>query len=143
MNNSVCSSTLSQYNGPLIPYYFLILYNCVTTFRSAVHMFYHDGGAQSIAGIPLSDDNSSKNIISMFAFWGSSQMIHSIITWAVVYKYPELTPLMLGCYVIELLFRFMIGRMKKLHTKHTPPGGPGTYIMFPLVLGMFLWSYFG
>ena len=58
-------------------YYFTWLLVAFNFFRSLEHIFNEDGGAQSIAGIPLDFyvPEASNNIISIFAQWGFSQLV--------------------------------------------------------------------
>ena len=131
------------YDGPLIPYYFLVVYNIPCTIRSLIHILYEDGGAQSIAGMKLGQDNTSKNVVAMFAQWGASQLVLAAIIWYVVLEHPQLTTAMLGMCELELVLRYWVSRFKKCHTAHTPPGGIGTKVLLPLVLLMWYWSAFG
>lgn len=132
-----------QYHGPLVPYYFLTIYNVMLTVRSLIHMFRADGGAQSIAGLELTNNQQSQNLVAIFAQWGASQFMLSVIIWLMLLLHAELTPLMLGCCVLELILRRSVGLYKKYQSTHTPPGAIGTRILFPIVIGMCLWSYLG
>ena len=69
-------------------YYFTWLLVAFNFFRSLEHIFNDDGGAQSIAGIPLDFyiPEASNNIISIFAQWGFSQLVLACILLLVVLK---------------------------------------------------------
>ena len=58
-------------------YYFCLLLVTFNLFRSLEHIFAEDGGAESIAGIPLSSysEEAANNIVSIFAQWGFSQLV--------------------------------------------------------------------
>ncbi len=75
-------------------YYFTWLLVAFNFFRSLEHIFNDDGGAQSIAGIPLDFyiPEASNNIISIFAQWGFSQLVLACILLLVVLKMRELIP---------------------------------------------------
>jgi len=69
-------------------YYFTWLLVAFNFFRSLEHIFNEDGGAESIAGIPLESYSSEavNNIISIFAQWGFSQLVLACILLLVVLK---------------------------------------------------------
>ena len=58
-------------------YYFAWLLVGFNFFRSLEHIFNEDGGAESIAGIPLStySTEAAANIVAIFAQWGFSQLV--------------------------------------------------------------------
>ena len=70
-------------------YYFCWLLIGFNLFRSLEHIFSKDGGAESIAGIPLSSysPEAANNIVSIFAQWGFSQLVLACILLMVVLKY--------------------------------------------------------
>ena len=105
-------------------YYFCWLLIGFNLFRSLEHIFSKDGGAESIAGIPLSSYSSeaSNNIVSMFAQWGFSQLVLACILLMVVLKIRELIPLMLLIIALENIFRAGIGFYKPLIISADPPG---------------------
>ncbi len=139
-------SIFADHQGPLVPFYFLALYNIILTVRSFIHMFFKDGGGHSIAGFPaMGNDVMSKNMVALFAQWGSSQLILAFIIWGVLLRYPDLTTFMLVACTFELLLRWLMaeGFKKRFYTSHTPPGAIGTKVMLPILLIMSWWSYSG
>ena len=105
-------------------YYFTWLLVAFNFFRSLEHIFNEDGGAQSIAGIPLDFyiPDASNNIISIFAQWGFSQLVLACILLLVVLKIKELIPLMLLIIALENILRAGIGFYKPLIISADPPG---------------------
>ena len=105
-------------------YYFTWLLVAFNFFRSLEHIFNDDGGAQSIAGIPLDFyiPEASNNIISIFAQWGFSQLVLACILLFVVLKIKELIPLMLLIIALENILRAGIGFYKSLIISSDPPG---------------------
>ena len=105
-------------------YYFCWLLIGFNLFRSLEHIFSKDGGAESIAGIPLSSysPEAANNIVSMFAQWGFSQLVLACILLMVVLKIRELIPLMLLIIALENIFRAGIGFYKPLIISADPPG---------------------
>ena len=107
-----------------IVYYFSWLLVVFNLFRSLEHIFTEDGGAESIAGIPLSSYSleAANNIVSIFAQWGFSQLVLTCILLLIVLKIRELIPLMLLIIALENIFRAGIGQYKSLITDSAPPG---------------------
>lgn len=105
-------------------YYFTWLLVAFNFFRSLEHIFNEDGGAESIAGIPLESYSSeaANNIISIFAQWGFSQLVLACILLLVVLKMREFIPLMLLIIALENILRGAIGLYKPLILGDAPPG---------------------
>ena len=105
-------------------YYFCWLLIGFNLFRSLEHIFAKDGGAESIAGIPLSSysPEAANNIVSIFAQWGFSQLVLSCIFLVVVLKTRELIPLILLIIALENIFRAGIAFYKPLILSEAPPG---------------------
>ena len=105
-------------------YYFCWLLVGFNLFRSLEHIFAEDGGAESIAGIPLSSysPEAANNIVSIFAQWGFSQLVLSCLLLLVVLKMRELIPLMLLITALENILRGAVGLYKPLILVDAPPG---------------------
>ena len=105
-------------------YYFTWLLVAFNFFRSLEHIFNEDGGAESIAGIPLESYSSeaANNIISIFAQWGFSQLVLACILLLVVLKMREFIPLMLLIVALENTLRGAVGLYKPLILGDAPPG---------------------
>ena len=83
-----------------------------------------DGGAESIAGIPLSSYSSeaAANIVAIFAQWGFSQLVLSCFLLLIIIKMRELIPLMLVIVALENILRGGVGLYKSLILEDAPPG---------------------
>ena len=105
-------------------YFFTWLLVAFNFFRSLEHIFNDDGGAQSIAGIPLDFyiPEASNNIISIFAQWGFSQLVLSSFLLLIIIKIRELIPLMLIIVALENILRGGVGHYKSLILEDAPPG---------------------
>ena len=105
-------------------FYFTWLLVAFNFFRSLEHIFNEDGGAESIAGIPLESYSSeaANNIISIFAQWGFSQLVLACILLLVVLKMREFIPLMLLIIALENIVRGAVGLYKPLILGDAPPG---------------------
>ena len=105
-------------------FYFTWLLVAFNFFRSLEHIFNEDGGAESIAGIPLESYSSeaANNIISIFAQWGFSQLVLACILLLVVLKMREFIPLMLLIIALENILRGAVGLYKPLILGDAPLG---------------------
>jgi hypothetical protein len=96
----------------------------VTVARSLVHIFREDGGAQSIATIPLNtfDAGGADAVVSLFAFWGLSQLLLGAVFVVVGLRYRALIPFMYVLILAEYIGRIGVGSVKSLPTTGVPPG---------------------
>jgi len=120
-----------RYEGHPIVLWLFIPITLVTIGRSLVHVFKHDGGAQSIATIPLDamTQGGAAAVITVFALWGLSQLLIGVFYLIVLVRYRGLIPLMLLGILVEYAGRYLIGELKPLATAETPPGVVGNYVM--------------
>lgn len=131
-----------QYKGHKLALYFFYVITLVTIGRSLVHIFSLDGGAQSIATIPLNSysQEASDVVIHIFAEWGLTQLLFGILYVIVSWKYKSLIPLMYLFIAIEYSGRLFLTFYKPIILEGTAPGGVGNYIMIPLALIMLFLS---
>jgi len=135
MFNKILPDTIDNtYKGNKIVLWFFYLITAVTVVRSCIHIFKYDGGAQSIATIPLDTftEGGAAVVILIFAYWGLSQLMFGIIQVIVALKYKSLIPLMYLMLVIEWAGRFVISLFKTIETTGQAPGGIGN-IVLPIV----------
>jgi hypothetical protein len=135
------NKTNTYRSNPIAKWVFILL-TLVTIARSLVHMFSSDGGAQSIATIPLDSftANGADAVILMFALWGLSQLLIGIIYGIVLWRYQALIPLMYLLMVFEYGMRIVLGAIKPIETTGTAPGAIGNYIIVPLAIVMLVLS---
>ncbi len=128
----------NTYNGHKIALYLFYVITFITVTRSLIHMFSPDGGAESIATIPLGSysEGASHVIIHIFSEWGLSQLIMGILYIIVLNKYRSFIPLMYVFLLLEYSGRLFLGTMKPMETLSTPPGAYLNYIMIPLSILM-------
>ncbi|CAJ1366255.1 unnamed protein product [Effrenium voratum] len=107
-------------------------------FRGCMHMISPDGGAQSIATIPLDtySEGARANIIAMFGQWGFSQLLLTSLYVLVLFRYRSLIPLFYLLFVLEVSGRAAVGRFKPIVTVGRAPGEAGTVPL--LVIGLVL-----
>jgi len=132
----------NDYKGSKAPLYLFYLVIPYTIIRSLIHLFSPDGGAQSIATIPLHSftKNASDTIIHLFAEWGLSQLLFGLLYIVVLIKYKSLIPLMYLFLIIEYSTRLFLGFYKPLDLERYAPGGIGNYFLVPLFIVMFILS---
>ena len=104
--------------------------------------FRSDGGAQSIATIPLDSftPNGSAAVVTFFALWGLSQLLIAAWYVLVLTRYRSLIPLMYLSIIIEYLGRMAIGAWKPVVSLETPPGATGNFVLSGLGLAMLILS---
>lgn len=135
----------NTYVGNKVALWFFYILTAITLWRSQHHLFAADGGAQSIATIPLDTYSSeaSSTVIGIFALWGLSQLIIGFIYLVVCLRYKALIPLMYFLGVIEYGMRaFYIGAHKPIETSGDAPGALINLpfmLLFTLMLVLSLW----
>lgn len=116
----------------------------MTIGRSLVHWLRHDGGAQSIATIPLDTfpKPASDTIIAIFAIWGQSQLLICPVYLVILWRYNSLIPFMCLLILADWGLRLHFSRFshKKVVTRGVPPGKIGNYIVTPLAAILFYYS---
>ncbi len=124
----------NQFRGMAIAKWVFVAMTVLTVGRSLAHIFLADGGAQSIATIPLDEFTSSGAtvIIGMFAQWGLTQLMFGLLYVLVIWRYQSLIPLMWLFIFFEWMGRLLLGFYKPFETVGQAPGGIGNLI-FPVV----------
>ena len=132
----------NQYEGFLIAKWFFFILTITTLGRSLAHLFLPDGGAQSIATIPLDmfSPSAEKVIVGMFAQWGLTQLMMGILYVIVIWCYQSLIPLMWLFLLFEYLGRLLLGAYKPFETSGTAPGSIGNLVIPVLSLIMLVFS---
>lgn len=132
----------NTFRGRKVALWFFYLITLITVIRSCIHIFKDDGGAQSIATIPLYTftDAGATSVIFIFAYLGLSQLMFGIIQVIVAFKYKSLIPLMYLMLVIEYGGRFFISFFRTIHTTGQAPGGIGNKVLPIICLVMFFLS---
>ena len=120
----------NQYRGMTVARWIFVAMTIVIVGRSLAHIFLPDGGAQSIAPIPLDafPPIAASVIIGMFAYWGLSQLLLGLLYVLVLWRYQSLIPLMWFSLFVEWTGRFLLGRFyKPIETVGTAPGAVGNH----------------
>ncbi len=132
----------NRFNGIKLAQYAFLMITLATIVRSLIHVFAPDGGAQSIATIPLDTypAEAAATVIFMFSFWGLSQLLMGMVYLGVYLKYKSLIPMMYVLLILEYVMRIVIGQMKPIVTAGTAPGSVGSWIMVPVCIVLLLFS---
>ncbi|WP_353199208.1 hypothetical protein [Sandarakinorhabdus sp.] len=138
------ASASADFTGRPLALWALYPVTAITLWRSQHHMFAPDGGAESIATIPLSrySPDASANIIAMFAQWGLSQLLLGLVMLVVAVRYRALVPLMWLLLCLEYAGRQGLGLIKPVHTAGTAPGAaanPLLLLLAVVMLALALW----
>ena len=120
---------------------FITVFTLVGVVRSLLHIFLPDGGAQLIATIPLDSfsEEAKAVVIGMFALWGLSQLLSSLVYVYILIKRKELLPFAWFSLLIEYASRWLIGQFKPFETVQTAPGAIGNYVFMLLSVMMLVW----
>jgi hypothetical protein len=127
--------TTSAHAPPVVVAAFAVI-TAITLARSLAHVFLADGGAQSIATIPLDTfpPAAADAVVFVFALWGLSQGLLGLVYLVVLLRYRALIPLMLVLVVIEYASRIALGHAKPIATIGTAPGELLNSLMIPVAL---------
>jgi hypothetical protein len=119
----------------------IFVFTLVGIIRSLLHIFLPDGGAQLIATIPLDSfsEEAKAVIIGMFALWGLSQLLSSLIYVYILLKKKQWLPFAWFLLLIEYASRWLIGQFKPFETVQTAPGAIGNYVFMILSVAMLVW----
>ena len=128
----------NNYRGMSIAKWVFVAMTALTIFRSLAHIFLPDGGAQSIATIPLDaySPGASAVIVGMFAQWGLTQLMFGFLYVLVLWRYQALIPLMWLFVLSEWMGRLLVGFTKPFETAGTAPGAIGNLVIPLLALIM-------
>ena len=114
----------NNFPGRKIALYAFYVIAAITVARSLAHVFLPDGGAQSIATIPLDrySQGGSEAVIFLFALWGLAQLMLALVYVVSLVRYRALIPFLYLLFILEYAGRAGIGMMKTLETTATAPG---------------------
>jgi hypothetical protein len=133
----------NEYRGRAFAKYAFYALAAITIVRSLIHMFARDGGAQSIATIPLGDfspRNAADTVVLLFALWGLSQLIMGVFYAIVSLRYRSLIPLMYIFIFFEYAMRIVLGHLKPISLAGAAPGEIGNWVLAPAAAVLFLLS---
>ncbi len=145
LNRLFPSAIDNTFPGHWIARWVFYALTALTLWRSQHHIFATDGGAQSIATIPLDSFSASgaDAVVGVFALWGLAQLGMALIMLLACIRYKALIPLLWLFIFFEYAGRFAISLYKPIETIGTAPGENGNMV-FPFValamLALSVWS---
>jgi len=128
--------------GQKIALWVFYVLTAVTLWRSQHHVFAADGGAQSIATIPLDSyvQGGANTVITIFALWGLAQLGMAIIMLIASIRYKSMIPLLWLLIVLEYAGRLVVGMFKPIETIGTAPGATANMVLPGIALLMLILS---
>lgn len=132
----------NTFRGQKIALYAFIPLTLMLLVRSCIHLIAPDGGAQSIATIPLDtySEGATANIIAIFSQWGLSQLLLAGVFLLVLVRYRSLIPLFYLVFILEQIGRMSVGLSKPIVTIETAPGAAGNLPLLAIALIMLVLS---
>lgn len=132
----------NEFRGQRIALVVFALLTAMIIVRSCIHIFAPDGGAQSIASIPLDTypEAAAGNFISLFALWGQSQLLLGLVFLLALVRYRSLVPFCFVLLILEWGGRFVIGRFKPMETLEAAPGAVANLPIAAIAFVMLLLS---
>jgi hypothetical protein len=126
------------YRGNPIALWAFYALTAVTLWRSQHHIFASDGGAQSIATIPLDTytQGGAQSVVTIFALWGLAQLAMALIMLLASIRYKSMVPLLWLFIFLEYGGRKLVGIYKPLQTIETAPGAIAANILPIIALAM-------
>ena len=145
LENLFPKTVTNEYRGARIARWVFVALTVLTLARSLAHILLPDGGAQSIATIPLHvfSPEASAVVIGMFAQWGLTQWMFGLLYVIVLWRYQAWIPLMWLFVLFEYSGRLLLGITKPFETVGTAPGAIGNFVFIPLALLMLALSLRG
>lgn len=132
----------NDYRGPLVVVVIFAVLTALTLARSLIHIVAPDGGAQSIATIPLDGftANGAAAVVHVFSLWGLSQLIIALVYVLSLIRYRSLIPLLYLLAALEYAVRLALTIVKPVQLEGRAPGGVGNYVLVPLLVVLFVVS---
>jgi len=106
----------NNYRGYRLALWFFIPITFMKVAISLVHIFYADGGAQSISTIPLDtySAGAAQNMIALFSRLGLDQLLLGLLFVVVLIRYRAMIPLMYVLIVVNYVALEGVVYMKPL-----------------------------
>lgn len=122
------------YRGHPIALWVFYALTAMTLWRSQHHIFAPDGGAQSIATIPLDTytQGGAESVVTIFALWGLAQLAMALIMLLASIRYKSMVPLLWLFILLEYGGRKLVMIYKPLETVESAPGATAANV-FPII----------
>ena len=96
----------NDYLGYKLVFYFFVPFLLLMTWRSVIHMSFEEFGLHEIANVKVLTGNPDPMplIYGFFSVWGLIQLIFCALSWVILLRYRSLTPLIILCFLIDILY---------------------------------------
>jgi hypothetical protein len=131
----------NDYRGRRAALWLLVPIAAMKVALSSTHLFRFDGGAQSIATIPLDGypASASQNIVALFARLGLEQALLACIYLLILVRYRALIPLAYLMLVVHYFGGRLVAAAKPLSLAGTSGAGtPALVVAVLAVIGLVL-----
>ena len=131
----------NHYRGHSLALWFFVPITFMKVAISLIHIFYADGGAQSISTIPLDTYTSggAENVIAIFSRMGLDQLLLGLLFVVALFRYPAMIPLMYVLIIVGYIALEGIIYMKPLVTTGTSGASlPGLVLRVLSISGLVL-----
>jgi hypothetical protein len=93
----------NNYQGAKIAMWFFIVFVCLMTWRSVIHMLFEEYGMHGIANLKVltGDPDPMPLIYMFFSIWGLAQLLFCAVCWIAIFRYRSLIPLMYLFWILE------------------------------------------
>ena len=149
MNKILPKEIKNIYQGHPIAFWGFIAFLALMTWRSIIHLAYHEYGLHQIANFNLiaGDPDPMPVIYLFFSLWGLAQLIFCLFCWVVVFRYKELISLMYILFISEWAIRLIIYPLTdlglandELYSNGMTPGADFSPFVVIALIGLFLLS---
>lgn len=126
----------NDYRGGTIPFYGFCLLFAQGIFSASVHLFFRDGGKNSIGGMIRFEGTPDPNeaLYAISSVSGANEMLIVLLFALVLWRYRNLIPLMFVFIIAEKLLRLVVRALHPLgaeYFEHTPPA---QYALLPVLI---------
>ncbi|MBI4885819.1 MAG: hypothetical protein HY824_01890 [Acidobacteria bacterium] len=104
----------NHYRGHVSALWILALITTMTLAQSAVHLFTSDGGALSIAHIPLDtySAGAAQNLVALYARLGLGQCLMGVLCLVALRRYRAMIPLLYVVLVLGYVAQWGVAQLK-------------------------------
>lgn len=108
----------NRFRGHVSALWIFALITTMTLAQSAVHLFTSDGGAQSIAHIPLDtySGGAAQNLVALYARLGLVQCLMGVLCLVALRRYRAMIPLLYVVLVLGYVAQWGVAHLKPMVT---------------------------
>ncbi len=135
----------NHYRGYRVALWLFVPITFMRVAISLVHIFYADGGAQSISTIPLDtySPGAAQNLIALFSRMGLDQLLLGLLFVVVLIRYRAMIPLLYVVLIVEYIALEGIIAMKPLVLAGTSGARTPALVLTALTISGLVLSLFG